>query len=443
MSDQPAAVEPTGPEVPAGGTGTVAGGRMVTVVGIGADGWAGLAEPSRAAVTSAEVLLGSARQLALVPNDAPVSGDVGGVSGQLGGRVGAERIAWPSPMLAALPGLLDTHRDRAVCVLASGDPMFFGVGSTLTRLLGPDRVRVLPHPSSVSLACARLGWPADEVELVSLVGRAVARLHRVVHPDRRLLVLSADGRTPAEVAALLTGRGYGDSTLTVLESLGGPDELMYSGSAASWHRTAGALNIVAVHCRADPAAPPRPLVPGLPDDAYDHDGQLTKREIRAVTLARLAPVPGQLLWDVGGGAGSIAIEWLRTHPSCRAVAIERDPARAARIGANAAALGVPELRVVPGDAPAALAELEPPDAVFVGGGVTVPGLLDRCWQALRPGGRLVVNAVTVESERVVTDAYDRLGGDLIRLAVHRAAPVGNFTGWRPMLPVTQWTVAKR
>jgi precorrin-6B C5,15-methyltransferase / cobalt-precorrin-6B C5,C15-methyltransferase len=435
MSEQPGAAVGGGGDVPAVG-------GMVTVVGIGADGWAGLAEPARAAVRSADVLLGSARQLALVPAELSVPADVHGPGGAAG-PVGAVRIAWPSPMLAALPGLLDAHCDRVVCVLASGDPMFFGVGTTLTRLLGPERVRVLPHPSSVSLACARLGWPVDEVEVISLVGRAVARLHRSVHPDRRLLVLSADGRTPAAVAALLTARGYGDSALTVLESLGGPDERIRSGTASGWQQPVGGLNLVAVHCHADPAAPLRPLVPGLPDDAYDHDGQLTKREIRAVTLARLAPIPGQLLWDVGGGAGSVAIEWLRTHPSCRAVAIEREPARADRIDTNAAALGVPELRVVRGAAPEALAGLEPPDAVFVGGGVTVPGLLDQCWQALRPGGRLVVNAVTLESERVVTDAYDRLGGDLIRLAVQRVAPVGNFTGWRPMLPVTQWTVTKR
>ncbi|MGW4466162.1 precorrin-6y C5,15-methyltransferase (decarboxylating) subunit CbiE [Micromonospora sp. NPDC004704] len=412
--------------------------EVVTVVGIGADGWAGLTGAARAAIRSAEVLLGSARQLALLPVDL-----TGSVGASAAAPFDQERIAWPSPMLPALPGLLDAHGERAVCVLASGDPMFYGVGTTLTRLLGPERVRVLPHPSSVSLACARLGWPADEVEVVSLVGRAVDRLHRSVHPNRRLLVLSADGATPAAVAALLTDRGYGGSALTVLESLGGPDERIRVGTASGWDEPTGALNIVAVHCHADPDAAVRPLVPGLPDDAYEHDGQLTKREIRAVTLARLAPIPGQLLWDVGGGAGSIAIEWLRTHPSCRAVAIEREPARADRIAVNAAALGVPELHVVRGAAPEALAGLEAPDAIFVGGGVTVPGLLDRCWEALRPGGRLVVNAVTLESERVVTDAYDRLGGDLIRLAVQRAAPVGNFTGWRPMLPVTQWTVAKR
>jgi precorrin-6Y C5,15-methyltransferase (decarboxylating) len=322
--------------------------------------------------------------------------------------------------------------------------MFHGVGTTLTRLLGPDRVRVLPHPSSVSLACARLGWPLDGVEVISLVGHPLDLLHRAVQPDRRLLVLSADGRTPAEVAALLTGYGYGESALTVLESLGGAEEGRVTGTAAGWgERVVAPLNIVAVHCRAGADARLRPLVPGLPDDAYDHDGQLTKREIRAITLARLAPLPGQLLWDVGAGAGSIAVEWLRAHPACRAVAIERDAERAARIGRNAATLGVPGLRVVAGAAPDALDGLAPPDAVFVGGGVTVAGLVDRCWAALRPGGRLVVNAVTIESERLVTEAYGRYGGDLTRIAVNRAAPIGGFTGWRPALPVTQWSVEKR
>lgn len=397
----------------------------IAVVGIGADGWPGLAEPARAAIRAAGVLLGSRRQLDLVPDE-----------------VRAERIAWPSPMLPALPGLLDVHDGRSVCVLASGDPMFYGIGATLARLVGPQRLRVVPHPSSVALACARLGWPAEDVDVVSLVGRDVDTLHRWLHPDRRLLVLSADGRTPAAVAALLVRRGFGSSSLRVLESLGAATETHHDASAAAWgDRTAGPLAIVAVHCQGDGALVP--AVPGLPDDAYDHDGQLTKREIRAITVARLMPVPGQLLWDVGAGAGSIAIEWCRTHPACRAVAVERDPARAARIGANARALGVPGLPVVTGDAPVALAALEPPDAVFVGGGVTAPGMLDVCWDALKPGGRLVVNAVTVESESAVAGARGRFGGDLTRIAVSRAAPVGGFTGWRPAMPVTQWAAVKR
>jgi precorrin-6Y C5,15-methyltransferase (decarboxylating) len=400
--------------------------NAVTVVGIGADGWAGLAEPARAAIRAASVLIGGRRQLGLVPQD-----------------VGGERVAWPSPMLPALPGLFEAHRGREICVLASGDPMFFGVGSTLVRLLGADRLNVLPHPSSVSLACARLGWPVEDVPVVSLVGRPVDLLHREVQPERRLLVLGADDRTAAAVAALLTSRGYGGSELMVLESLGGADERILRGTAGEWgERVAGALNAVAVHCHADVGAPLLPVVPGLPDGAFDHDGQLTKREIRAITLARLAPVPGQLLWDIGAGAGSVAIEWMRAHRSCRAMAVERDGARAARIVANAAALGVPGLRVVHGSAPAALPALSSdiPDAIFIGGGVTAPGLLEACWAALAPGGRLVVNAVTLESERVVADAYARHGGDLTRIDITRAAPLGALTTWRPALPVTQWSL---
>ncbi|GAA3075204.1 precorrin-6y C5,15-methyltransferase (decarboxylating) subunit CbiE [Streptosporangium carneum] len=401
----------------------------VTVVGVGADGWAGLPPAARRELEAAEVLMGSARQLALIPEPATAQG--------------AERLAWPSPMLPALPGLLAANRGRRVCVLASGDPMFHGVGTTLVRLLGADRVRVLPSPSSVSLACARLGWAVDRVEVVSLVTRPVEAVRGAVHEGRRVLVLSADGRTPARVAALLAAQGYGASPVTVLERLGAEEERLVSGTARHWSLpVAHDLNVVAVECRADPGTVALPCVPGLPDEAFEHDGQLTKREVRAVTLSRLAPVPGQLLWDVGAGAGSVAIEWMRGHPANRAVAVERHEERAGRLSRNASALGVPGLHVVTGAAPGALAGLEAPDAVFVGGGVTVPGVVQSCWEALRPGGRLVANAVTVESEAALASWHGALGGDLVRLSVARAAPVGGFTGWRSMMPVTIWTVVK-
>ncbi|GAA4599585.1 precorrin-6y C5,15-methyltransferase (decarboxylating) subunit CbiE [Planotetraspora phitsanulokensis] len=398
---------------------------MITVVGIGADGWAGLSPASREAVESAEVLIGGSRQLDLIPD------------------VPAERITWPSPLMPALPGLMEAHAARAVCVLASGDPMFFGVGSTLVRLLGPERLRVLPHLSSLSLACARLGWPVEQVEVVSLLGRPLAAVSAAVSPGRRVLVLSADGDGPAQVAALLTARGYGASGMTVLSDLGAKAESRQDGVASRWpHPASPALNVIGVECAADPGARPLALVPGLPDEAFEHDGQLTKREVRAVSLSRLAPLPGELLWDVGAGAGSIAIEWMRTHPSCTAVAVEGRADRGERVRRNAETLGVPGLRVVDGSAPAALAGLPAPDAVFIGGGVTVPGVVEACWTALRPGGRLVANAVTLESESVVGQWYGRLGGDLVRLSVQRASPVGGFTGWRAMLPVTVWSVVK-
>jgi precorrin-6Y C5,15-methyltransferase (decarboxylating) len=409
-----------GPQEPVPGT------VVVVVVGIGADGWTGVGDAGRTAMEKADVVFGGARQLALLPDD-----------------LAAARVPWPSPLVPAIPALLDAHRGRTVCVLASGDPMFHGIGSTLVGLLGADQVRVVPHHSSVTSATARLGWRAEDTEVVSLVTAPVAALQPLVQPGRRLLVLSAGADTPAQVAALLADRGYADSRLTVLEQLDGPGERRLTGTAGDWaHPVGDPLNVVAVECVAAPGAALLPRTPGLPDDAYRHDGQLTKREIRAVTLARLAPVPGQLLWDVGAGSGSIAIEWLRAHGSCRAVAVESDDTRAARIGGNAAALGVPGLRVVTGRAPGALAGLPAPDAVFIGGGVTVPDLVDTCWAALAPGGRLVVNAVTMESEQVLAAWYAKLGGDLTRIAVNRASPVGGFTGWRAMMPVTQWVVTK-
>jgi precorrin-6B C5,15-methyltransferase / cobalt-precorrin-6B C5,C15-methyltransferase len=394
----------------------------VTVVGIGADGWPGLPDASRAFLGTAEAILGGRRQLDLLPAE-----------------VAGERVAWPSPLIPALPGLLQAHAGRRVAVLASGDPMFFGIGTTLVRLLGPGGVRVLPHPSSVSLACARLGWPVEDTEVVSAVGRPLELLHPLLQPGRRVLVLSADAHTPEAVAALLAARGYAASPLTVLGDLGGPDERVSSSTS-----DASNLNLVAIEV-VGASAPLLPPAPGLPDDAYEHDGQLTKRDVRAITLARLAPVPGQLLWDVGAGAGSIAIEWMRTHRACRAIAVEHRPDRVARIAANAAALGVPGLTVVPAAAPAALDGLEPPDAVFVGGGATVPGVIEASWAALRPGGRLVVNAVTIESETLVAGWFKRVGGELTRISIERAEPIAGsdrFTGWRPAMPVTQWVVTR-
>ncbi|MEV6159577.1 precorrin-6y C5,15-methyltransferase (decarboxylating) subunit CbiE [Nonomuraea sp. NPDC052129] len=437
---------------------------MITVVGIGADGWDGLSAESRRVLEAAEVLMGASRQLGLVP------------------RSGAERVAWPSPLLPALPELMERYADRQVCVLASGDPMFYGIGTTLVRLLGAARIRVLPHLSSLSLACARLGWPVEQVDVVSLVGRPLAALNAAVLPGRRVLVLGAGRDAPALVAGLLAGLGYGASPMTVLSDLGAASESVRTGTAEKWAEMAvtraeaepfgpeqvpsgpeeapswpqqapsgsgqarnapSVLQVIAVECVAGPGAEPFARVPGLPDTAFEHDGQLTKREVRAVSLSRLAPLPGELLWDVGAGAGSIAVEWLRAHPSNAAVAVESRADRVAAIRRNADRLGVPALRVVEGRAPVALEGLPAPDAVFVGGGATAPGMLETCWAALRPGGRLVVNAVTLESESVVAGWYARLGGDLVRLSVQRAAPVGGFTGWRAAMPVTVWSITRK
>ncbi len=395
-------------------------GAPVTVVGIGADGWAGLGERARAAVLAAELLVGGERQLALVP-------------------VGhAERRTWPSP-LTDLVDELAARDEGAVCVLASGDPMLHGVGATFARRLPPERLRVIPQASAHALACARLGWPASEVELVSAVARPAEVIAPALQPGRRLVVYVSGPGGAADVARVARERGCGPSRLVVLAELGGPGERIEESTADAWgERTAAPLHAVALEVRAEPGAPLLGRTPGLPDEAYESDGQLTKRDVRAITLAALVPVPGQLLWDVGAGSGSIAIEWLRAAPGARAIAIERDPERAERIARNALSLGVPALEVVSGTAPQALAGLPPPDAVFVGGGLGSVELLDRCRDALGPGGRLVANVVTVEGEAVLAGAHARHGGRLVRIAVEHAEPLGGLTGWRPARTVTHW-----
>jgi precorrin-6Y C5,15-methyltransferase (decarboxylating) len=395
----------------------------VLVVGVGAGGWTGLTSAGRAAVDSAEVIVGSSRQLDLIDP-----------------RVQAERVRLPSPLAPGLPGLLERYRDRRLCVLASGDPMFYGIGSTLVRLLDPGMVEVVPNISSVNLACAELRWAVETVTVISAVGRPMAALQPVIQPGRRALVLTADGNGADDVAAILRGRGFGPSRITVLERLGAKTERMSCATAGEW---SGArhdpLAIVAIECRPGPCADLLSTAPGLPDSAYDTDGQLTKREIRAMTLSALAPLPGQLLWDVGAGTGTVGIEWMRTHPDCRAVAIEPRPDRCDRIGANATALGVPGLRVISGRAPQALAGLPRPDAIFVGGAVSEAGVIDACMAALGRGGRLVANAVTLEAEHTLTGWCRRAGGELTRISLCRAGALGEFTGWRPAMPVTQWT----
>ncbi|MGW9426571.1 precorrin-6y C5,15-methyltransferase (decarboxylating) subunit CbiE [Streptomyces decoyicus] len=408
----------------------------LSVVGIGADGWDGLPAASQQALRTAEVLIGGPRQLALLPEECA-----------------GERVPWPTPLRPAVPGLLAAHAGRRVCVLASGDPMFYGIGRTLTEVLAEEaaaadaprtpRLRILPHPSSVSYACARLGWPLEDTEVVTLVGRPTENLARALYDGHRLLVLSAGSGTPAEVAALLRAHGFGPTRMRVLEQLGGDRERTAEGTADGWDAPpADPLNVIALDCRRAPGTLPLSTVPGLPDAAYEHDGQLTKRHVRAATLAALAPAPGELLWDIGGGSGSIAIEWLRAHRGCRAVSVERDAVRAEWIGRNAASLGVPALRIVHGPAPAALEGLPTPDAVFIGGGLTAPGLLAACWEALPAGGRIVANTVTLESEALLADQYRQHGGELVRLAVAHAVPVGGFTGWRQAMPVTQWSAVK-
>lgn len=395
---------------------------VVTVVGIGADGWSGLPDPLRETVLQAAVVVGGERHLALLPD----------VAGQ-------RRLAWPSPLRVGLPAFVADVGTGPVVALASGDPLVSGIGATLIEVLGPDRVIIHPAVSSVALARARLGWPAESCAVISLVGRDPALVLRELAPARRVLVLSSDEHTPFRVASLLTEVGYGESVLHVLGDLGAPNESHLSGTAGDWSATSPRLHVLALELAGPSVAG---WAAGLSDDAFEHDGQLTKRDLRAAALARLAPMPGEHLWDVGAGAGSIGIEWMRAHPSCCATAVEGNDERAGRIGRNAARLGVPGLAVVTGRAPGALDGLRPPDAIFVGGGATAPGVLDTCLAALAPGGRLVVHGVTIETEQLLAQVYGEHGGELTRIAVETAAPVGTFTGWTPARTVTQWAYTR-
>jgi precorrin-6B C5,15-methyltransferase / cobalt-precorrin-6B C5,C15-methyltransferase len=389
----------------------------LTVVGIGEDGYAGLGKTARRALMAAELIVGAPRQLALLPK-----------------CMTATQQHWPSPF--SLDGLL-AQRGTPVCVLASGDPMLFGVGASLARQLPAEELLVLPAPSSLSLAAARMAWPLQEVSVLSVVARPLAAVQAQIYPGARLLILSNDGSSPAAIAQLLHERGFGPSRLTVLEHLGGPLERRIDGLASSWALPeVAALNILAVECEAAADAQRLPLTIGLADSAYQHDGQLTKRDVRAITLARLAPLPGELLWDVGAGCGSIGIEWLRSHPSCRAIAIEADAGRQQLIARNRDALGVPQLQLLAGHAPEALLGLPAPDAIFIGGGVTLPGVLEHCWQQLKPGGRLVANAVTLQSEATLLAWRSQYGGELTRIQVAQAKPLGDFDTWRSALPIT-------
>jgi len=391
---------------------------VIVVVGIGADGTAGLGESARTELRRATVVYGGPRQLALLDD-----------------TVTADRRPWPSPLRPALAGLLGDS-DADVHVLGSGDPMLHGIGTTLTSMFGAERVRVIPTVSSVTLACARLGWPAHDTEVIRVTAAAPVT---AVRRGGRAVVLSRDESTPVALARLLTGAGRGESELSVLENLGGSAERRIDGTAAQWASDPpaeiAALNVVAVRY-----LPDERVSTIAPDDAFDHDGQLTKQMMRAVTLAALAPRPGELLWDVGAGSGSIGIEWCRAGSGCRAVAFERDPVRSARIGANAAGFGVEV--AVRGAAPEALTDAPDPDVIFIGGGLTVPGVLEHCLQRLRPGGRLVANAVTAESEVVLVQQHSLHGGVLRRFQHYTGEPVGSFTGWRPALPVTQWAVTR-
>lgn len=390
--------------------------KWLSIVGVGDDGINGISPVGRSLIEQAKILFGGDRHLAMLPSESRL------------------KIRWTSPIDAAIQKLL-AYRGQPVCILASGDPMCYGIGSTLARQIEIAEMTIVPAPSAFSLACARLGWSLQEVEMLSLCGRDPALLNAVLYPGAKILVLSADRQTPTIVADLLKQRGLDKSSIVVLEHLGGSQERILEGIPPD----PADLNTIAITC---PSASLPSRIPGLPDSAYAHDGQLTKREVRAVTLSTLAPHPGQLLWDVGAGCGSIAIEWMRSDRRCLAIAIESNLDRLKRIAQNANALGVPNLKIIAGRAPTALQDLPEPDTIFIGGGLTAPEVIETCWRSLRSGGRLVANAVTVETEAKLFHWQTQLGGELTRIAVQRAEAIGQFLGWKAMSPITQWSVIK-
>lgn len=400
-------------------------GLWLTLVGIGEGGVADLGQDAQQRIQAAELVVGGKRHLALAES-----------------LIRGQAMAWPSPLDQGLTQILE-RRGSPVVVLASGDPFHFGVGARLAQAVPAAEILCIPTPSAFSLAAARLAWSLPDLACVTLCGRPLETLAPHLQPGRRLLVLSADETTPGKVAAYLTGRGFGDSQIHLLEALGGPDERQRQTRAKNfWIADANRLNLLGIEVAAAPDALIIPTAPGLDDALFESDGQLTKREVRAVTLSSLAPRAGELLWDIGCGSGSIAIEWLLRHPANRAIGIEPNETRRANATRNAANLGVPRLELVEGSAPEALAGLPTPDAIFVGGGGSGEGVLEAAWSALPPGGRLVANAVTIETENTLSQCFSRLGGTLNRLSLERADSVGRFHAFRPAMTVTQWSCVK-
>ena len=393
------------------------------IVGIGEDGLDGLTPATRAVVEAAEVIVGGDRHHSL------------------SGQVTAERIAWPSPFDAMIAQIEALRGKRAV-ILVTGDPLWFSVGARIGRAIDPSEIVYHPQLSAFQLAAARMGWSLADVETLTVHGRPVEQMIAFIQPAVRLLILTTGAETPAQIARFLTERGYGQSKITVLAAMGGEREERFDGVAATWDHEVPAFNTLAVDCIAASDAALLPRVPGLDDALFESDGTITKQEVRAATVSKLMPMRGALLWDIGCGSGSVAIEWMRAARYARAIGIEPRDDRRAMAGSNALALGVPKLELIAGTAPDGLKGLPAPDAVFIGGGLSAE-TFEAAWHGLRPLGRLVANAVTLESEAQLLALHQKYGGKLVRLSVCRAEPVGGMTGWRPSMPVTQFSLVKR
>ena len=394
--------------------------KWLTIIGVGEDGWEGLSNRARLAISATDVIVGSKRLLALLP------------------KTKAEIHEWPQPFA----GVVDRVKPlvgRNTVILATGDPMNYGVARKLMEFIPFEEMTIIPSLSAFSLAASRMGWSLPDCDTLTLHGRPAANLEAFIQPGAKLIVLTADATTIPEIARRLAARGFGPSPITILENLGGEDEHVSRYVPGDKYSD---LNTVAIHCTASATAKIWSRVAGLPDDAFVHDGQLTKREVRAATLAALAPAPGQVLWDIGAGCGSVAIEWMRSTRGCEAVAIEPNAARQAMIATNADQLGAPRLNVIAGQAPEALKGLCEPDAVFIGGGISDHGVFETAWAALKPGGNLVANVVTIEGEMHLYDLQEKHGGDLVRMDISNLSPVGPYRAMKPRMSVLQWRVKK-
>jgi precorrin-6Y C5,15-methyltransferase (decarboxylating) len=398
--------------------------RWLSIIGIGESGRDGLSAAASRLIDEAVLVAGGARHLALI------------------GAGRGETLEWKKPFRDTIARILE-RAGEPVCVLASGDPFWFGAGAVLAEYIPASDMLVLPAPSTFSLAAARLGWPLQTTVTLGLHTARPETLRRHFHHGQRILALSADGSAPGQAAELLCRYGFGGSVVHIMEALGGPRERVHRRLAKDIQsETFGALNVMAMEVEAGEDARPVPFAAGLPDSYFEHDGQITKREVRAITISALRPAPGELLWDIGLGSGSVAIEWLLAHSSMRACGFETSAARAARAARNAVALGVPHLEIREGSAPGTFGGAEAPDAIFAGGGVSDAGLLAAAWDALKPGGRMVSNAVSFEGQAALMACRAARGGTLTRIGIDREHAVGRYTVWQPAMPVLQWAAVK-
>ena len=395
----------------------------LNIIGIGEDGLDGLRSSTKFILESAEILIGGERHHNLTS------------------ELNVERIYWPKPF-NLMYEKIKSYRGKKVVILVTGDPLWFSVGVKIGSLFDSTELTYHPHISAFQNAAVRMNWPLEDVETTTVHGRPLERIIPFFQPNQKLLVLTSGSETPKQVAELLTSKGFGNSKLTVLSSMGGEDEQLFSGEAKNWNESVPSFNTLAIECVSSIKASFQTRLPGLPDHIFQSDGTMTKQEVRAITVAKLKPVGNALLWDVGCGCGTVAIEWMRAAPSSRAIGIDARLDRCELTSINALNLGVPDLRVIQGNVPSALRELDPPNAIFIGGGFTKE-TFDLCWAELKSMGRLVVNAVTLESEALLLNLYKNYGGELTKISINRVESIGNSAVWKPFKPITQWSLEKQ